>query len=122
LFRKKWKSWLPNRTICGFVSTVGQCDQGCQMVYFNTKNINLGIFWRDLMWKILVNFCGLFGIFYGHLVMLWSFGKFFPRYGILYEQKSGNPECDQKCCQKITTQRSNAHQYCPLLKRIFYWS
>jgi hypothetical protein len=31
-------------------------NQGCQMVYFNTKNPNLGIFWRALEWKMLVYF------------------------------------------------------------------
>jgi hypothetical protein len=30
--------------------------QGCQMVYFKTKNLNLGIFWRALEWKMLVYF------------------------------------------------------------------
>jgi hypothetical protein len=44
-----------------------------------------------------------FGIFYGHvvnimailnsinLVCLWTFGKCFPRFGMLYQDKSGNP-------------------------------
>jgi hypothetical protein len=31
-------------------------DQGCQMVYFKTKNPNLGIFWSALEWKMLVYF------------------------------------------------------------------
>jgi hypothetical protein len=29
-------------------------EQGCQMVYFQTKNTNLGKFWRALEWKRLV--------------------------------------------------------------------
>jgi hypothetical protein len=33
--------------------------QGCQMVYFQTKNPNLGKFWRALDWKN--------DTFYGHL-------------------------------------------------------
>jgi hypothetical protein len=37
-------------------------NQGCQMVYFQTKNRNLGKLWRALQWKMLVS------IFYGHLV------------------------------------------------------
>jgi hypothetical protein len=51
--------------------------QGCQMVCFQTKNPNLGEFWRALVWKMLVNFKVIcktlrsFGVFYGHLVMLW---------------------------------------------------
>jgi hypothetical protein len=28
--------------------------QGCQMVSFQTKNPNLGIFWRTLEWKMLL--------------------------------------------------------------------
>jgi hypothetical protein len=52
-------------------------NQGCQMVCFQTKNPNLGRFWRAFEWKMLVyfmvilNFLWPFGIFYGHLVMLW---------------------------------------------------
>jgi hypothetical protein len=48
--------------------------QGYQMVYFQTKNPNLGKFWRVLQWKMLVYFMAIwyifrtFGIFYGTLV------------------------------------------------------
>jgi hypothetical protein len=48
--------------------------QGCQMVCFQTKNPNLGKFWRVLQWKILVYFMDTWSIlqssdiFYGHLV------------------------------------------------------
>jgi hypothetical protein len=37
--------------------------QGCQMVYFRTKNHNLGKFWRGLAMEDC-------GIVYGHLVYL----------------------------------------------------
>jgi hypothetical protein len=49
-------------------------NQGCQMVCFQTKNPNLGKFWRVLQWKMLVYFVDTwsilqyFVIFYGHLV------------------------------------------------------
>jgi hypothetical protein len=46
--------------------------QGCQMVCFQTKNSNLGKFWRALEWKMLVKFMVIWNIlqsFYGHLVM-----------------------------------------------------
>jgi hypothetical protein len=49
-------------------------NHGCQMIYFQTKNTNLGKFWRALHWKILVNFMAIwyilvpFGIFYGYLI------------------------------------------------------
>jgi hypothetical protein len=45
------------------------------MVYFQTKNPNLGKFWRALHWKRLVYFMAIwnilrtFGIFYDHLVL-----------------------------------------------------
>jgi hypothetical protein len=44
------------------------------MVYFQTKNPNLGKFWRALEWKILVYFMTIwnillpFGIIYARLV------------------------------------------------------
>jgi hypothetical protein len=53
---------------------------GCQVVYFHTKNPNLGIFWRGLDWKMLVYFTTLWnillGLFYGRY-SLWSFAIFF---------------------------------------------
>jgi hypothetical protein len=67
------------------------------MVYFQTKNPNLGKFWRALEWK-------MFYIFYAHLeyimfiwYVLWPFGNFvvvwdiFQLYGNLCQEKSGNP-------------------------------
>jgi hypothetical protein len=46
--------------------------QGCQMVYFQTKNPNLGKFWRALDRKILIYFMAICDI---HLC---SFGTFVP--------------------------------------------
>jgi hypothetical protein len=48
--------------------------QGCQMVCFQTKNSNLGKFFRALEWKRSLYFIGIgnifrsFGIIYGRLV------------------------------------------------------
>jgi hypothetical protein len=48
--------------------------QGCQMVYFQTKNPNWGKFWRALEWKMFVYFMTVwnilrpFGIIYGRLI------------------------------------------------------
>jgi hypothetical protein len=54
-------------------------EQSCQMAYFQTQNPNLGKFWRDLKWNMLVY------ILYGHLVyfvasrfILWFLVYFFP--------------------------------------------
>jgi hypothetical protein len=59
-------------------------DQGCQMVCFQTKNTNLGKFWRVLQWKMLEYFIAIWSIFYRHLVyfvaiwyVLWPFGIFY---------------------------------------------
>jgi hypothetical protein len=78
------------------------------MVYFQTKNPNLCKFWWVLQWMMSVYSMAMRSIFlpfYGHLVyfvvigyILWSLGIFcghlvyFPRYGKLYQEKSGNPD------------------------------
>jgi hypothetical protein len=50
-------------------------EQGCQMEYFQTKNSNLGKFWRALEWKML-EYLWPFGIFIAIRFILWSFGNF----------------------------------------------
>jgi hypothetical protein len=48
--------------------------QGCQMVFFQTKNPFLGIFWRSLKYTMLANFVAIrnilqpFGTLHGHSV------------------------------------------------------
>jgi hypothetical protein len=74
--------------------------QGCQMASFQTKNPNLGKFWRSLEWKMLVYFYDhqeyLTAIWYVYLMdiwyILWSFGIYFSRFGMFYRVKSGNPD------------------------------
>jgi hypothetical protein len=70
------------------------------MACFQIENINLGKFWRDLQWKILVYFTALwsillpFGIFCGHFEyfmviwnILWLFGiHILPHFGMLYQE------------------------------------
>jgi hypothetical protein len=71
--------------------------QGCQMVCFQTKNPNLGKFWRVLQWKKMVYFTDTwsslwsFVIFYGHLEKLLVIWYILSRFGILHKEKSGNP-------------------------------
>jgi hypothetical protein len=64
-----------------------------------SKNLNLGRFWRVLKWKIMVNLIAIgsillpFGLFYCHLVyfmVIWY--TYFSRFGMLYQEKSGNPD------------------------------
>jgi hypothetical protein len=65
-----------------------------RVVYFQTKNPNLGKFGRVLQWKMLVYFIAVwsnlrpFGIIYGHLVY---FMVMFSCFGMLYQEESGNP-------------------------------
>jgi hypothetical protein len=74
-------------------------EQGCQMVYFQTKNTNLVKFWRmGKCWYILWSF----RIFYrhlGYLMTIWyilcSFGTVFSGFGIMYQEKSGNPAVER---------------------------
>jgi hypothetical protein len=49
-------------------------NQGCQMVCFQTKNPNLGKFWRVLQWKIMVFFMDTWSIFTAFCYILWTFG------------------------------------------------
>jgi hypothetical protein len=71
--------------------------QGCQMSYFQTKNPNLGKFWRVLQWKMLVYFMAIwsnlwqFCIFYDHLVYFVLILYILSRFGMLRQEKSGNP-------------------------------
>jgi hypothetical protein len=50
-----------NRHSSRFVFVLSSLCQGCQMVCFQTKNPDMGKFWRALDWKNV-------NIFYGHLV------------------------------------------------------
>jgi hypothetical protein len=65
-------------------------EQGCQMVCFQTKNPNLGKFLRAIEWKLLVYFMVIWLIIwpFGNVVVIWYI---FPRFGILCQEKSGNP-------------------------------
>jgi hypothetical protein len=69
------------------------------MAYFQTKNPNLGKFWRHLQqWKVLVYFTAV-SFFYGHLlyIFFWRFGTFygylvyFSPFLYFLQEKSGNP-------------------------------
>jgi uncharacterized membrane protein HdeD (DUF308 family) len=64
------------------------------MAYFQTKNPNLGKFWRDLLEKILVIFTAILVYFTAIWYILWPFGiyfrlfgMFYPRFGLLYQEK-----------------------------------
>jgi hypothetical protein len=71
--------------------------QDCQMAYFYTKNPDSGKFWWVLQWKMSVYFRDIWsillpcGIFCGHLVYFTVIWYIFPRFGILYQERSGSP-------------------------------
>jgi hypothetical protein len=64
--------------------------QGCQMVYFQTKNAKLDKFWRAFDWKILIYFMATwnilqtFGIFYRHLEYFTDIWNILQTFGIFY--------------------------------------
>jgi hypothetical protein len=64
--------------------------QGCQMVFFQTKNPNLGKFWRVLQLKLLVYFMAIwyslrpFAIFYGNWVYFLVIWYILSCFGMLY--------------------------------------
>jgi hypothetical protein len=65
-----------------------------QMVYFQTKNPNSGKFWKVLQLKLLVILWPLC-LVYGEMVYfraIWYILIYFFRFGMLYREKSGNPE------------------------------
>jgi hypothetical protein len=85
-----FKKNCPNLTIApsGHSAWCPHLYQGCQMVYFQTKNPNLCKFWWVLQWMMSVYSMAMRSIFlpfYGHLVyfvvigyILWSLGIFSP--------------------------------------------
>jgi hypothetical protein len=81
------------------------------MVCFQTKNPNLGRFWRVLQWKMFVSFMvtwvdfSVCVIFYGHFGRFVVIRYIFSHVGILYQEKSGNPDY-------ITQIRNSWNVYC----------
>jgi hypothetical protein len=70
---------------------INSVHQGCQMVYFRTKNPDLGKFLRALDWKIFIHFMDvqnilqIFGDFYDHLVHFVLIWYMFSGFGITYQ-------------------------------------
>jgi hypothetical protein len=67
------------------------------MVCFQTKNPNLGKFWRAIEWKMFVDFITIwnnlrpFGVIYCRLLLLVVIWYVFSILVCLYQEKSGNP-------------------------------
>jgi hypothetical protein len=70
------------------------------MVYFQTKNSNLGPFWRALDRKIWIYFMAIWnilqtvGICSDHLVHFVLIWYIFSGFDYMYKETSGNPETD----------------------------
>jgi hypothetical protein len=67
-----------NKLFCYFfMARVSGFSRVARWNILKTKNLNLGKFWTALEWKMLLYFMVIwnilrpFGIFYGHLLMLW---------------------------------------------------
>jgi hypothetical protein len=77
-------------------------EQGCQMVCFQTKNPDLGKFWRVLLWKIFVYCMTIWSILrpleilFDHLVYFVVIWYIFLHFGILDQEKSGNPDMEME--------------------------
>jgi ABC-type uncharacterized transport system permease subunit len=67
------------------------------MVSFLTQNPSSGILRRTVEWKMLLNIPVIWHILQAFGYILWAFGYvvviwyIFTRFGILYQEKSGNP-------------------------------
>jgi hypothetical protein len=70
------------------------------MVYFHTKNPDLGKFCRAMQWKMLVFYMTIWSILwlFIYIPSLWPFGLFYDylvnffRFGMSYQEESGNPD------------------------------
>jgi hypothetical protein len=79
-------------SLCLMKTLISPCpyaNQCCQMVYFKTKNLNLGKFWKVLQWKMLVIFMAISsilrsnGILYDQLVHFHVIWYICSRFGML---------------------------------------
>jgi hypothetical protein len=83
------------------------------MVYFQTKNPNLGKFWRDLDWKMLIYFMAIwnilraFEICYAHWIRFLLIWYIFSGFGTMYREKSGNPGQCHKINSCLVLQRNS---------------
>jgi hypothetical protein len=90
-------------------SVIAGKDQGCQMVYFQTKTTNFGKFWRALhslenvvlFYVHLEYFADIWYILMTIWYILCSLGAFFPGFGIMHQEKSGNPGKDSLLGRKL---------------------
>jgi hypothetical protein len=85
-------------TVANFaVDILAQHGQCCQMVYFRTKNLNVGTFWK-VHQKTMLVFLWPICLFWAKGYNLRPYGTFCGNlfysscFGMLHREKSGNPE------------------------------
>jgi hypothetical protein len=94
-------------------------NQGCQIVCFQTKNPNLGKFWRALEWKMSIYFMAIwnmlrtFGKCYDHLVHFVLICYIFSRFWYHVPTKIWQP-----CMEPVWLDRKNFLQ----LVDFFLWA
>jgi hypothetical protein len=75
-YMKKKKMYKQKR----FLKRKTSASQGCQMAYFQTKNPDLGKFWRVWQWTMLVNCTTNLVYFVAILYILWLFVTFYGNF------------------------------------------
>jgi hypothetical protein len=72
-FEQKLRSARPKQKKLLLMNFEVALNQGCQIVYFQTKNPKLGKFWRVLQWNMLVYFMTIWAMFrpFGLFMTLW---------------------------------------------------
>jgi hypothetical protein len=116
-FQVSENNLIKRKAISGHRSRLGH--RVARWVCFQTKNTNLGKFWRAMQWKMLVYFMAIwyilwpFGIFCVHFVYFMVIWYIFPRFGTLYQEKSGNPawSCSINSCPHYYRFRNMGPQY-----------
>jgi hypothetical protein len=66
-------------TSCSFVSALATAlalQQGCQMVYFQTKSHSFGTFWKAFEWIYYISLMTIWYTFLTCRFILWQFGIF----------------------------------------------
>jgi hypothetical protein len=95
------------------------------MVCFETKNSNLGKFWSALDWKMFQYFMAIWnilwrlGIFYDHLVHFEIIWYTFSGFGIMYQEKSGNPVVESMAARRCSPRAKHSLAYLPRLAHYY---
>jgi hypothetical protein len=100
------------------------------MVYFKTKNLNLGKFWRAIEWQMLEYFTAIWYTcaMYGHLIYVhnvWPFGVvcgplvYFSRFGMFGPRKIWQPSMNYETMLVATECRLNRRPSLILQNSIF---